>query len=249
MEKIVFFVLSLHLLLFGNVMDDYYIYQAQNSIKNKEFTKAYQYYEQVSQKNDQIYYNMGNILSEQKNYKHAIEYYKKVKEKKLLQKALYNMANSYLQLFEYEKAIELYTNLLTLYTDPKAKYNLDLAKLEYSKIIQEEKKLKKLNQKFRSGKANEGFADEFDDTEELNITMYENEYDENRSFISGLSNMDIDINLGIKIDENESNETNSSKTDFSNYVQNKWDNKFDIKVHTLLIPFEKGNVDDSKKPW
>jgi tetratricopeptide (TPR) repeat protein len=249
MEKIVFLILSLHLLLFGNIMDDYYIYQAQNAINNKQFTKAYKYYEQVSQKSDQVYYNMGNILSEQKNYKQAIVYYEKVKENKLHYKALHNMANSYVKLFEYEKAIEVYTKSLTLHTDPKTKYNLDLAKLEYSKKMEEEKKLKKLNQKFRSGKANEGFADEFDDSEELNITMYEKEYDENRSFISGLSKMDIDINLGIKIDENDSNETNSSKTDFSNYVQNKWDNKFDIKVHTLLIPFEKGNVDDSKKPW
>lgn len=249
MAKIVFFFFVLQVLLYGDIKDDFYMYKANNAIENKEYKKAYKYLQKVSNKTDTIYYNMANILGEQKNYKQAIVLYEKVKDTRLQHKALHNMANSYVELLEYEKAIFLYKSSLKLHNNPQTQFNLDLAKLEYTKKIQEEKNLKKLNQKFRSGRANEGFADELDDNMELNVTMYESKYDENASSLSGVSKMDDSSNLGVKIDENISDETNNSQSGFSNYVQDKWDNQFDIKVHTLLIPLEKGNVNDSKKPW
>ena len=249
MEKIVLFFFLLQVFVYGNIKDDLYIYKANSAIENKQNAKAYKYLQKVSNKTDTIYYNMANILSEQKNYKQAIVLYEKIKDTKLQHKVLHNMANSYVELFEYEKAISYYKKSLQLHDNPQTKSNLDLANLEYTKKIQKEKKLKKLKQKFRSGRANEGFADDLDDNMELNVTMYESKNDGNKSLVSGISKMDDTSHLGVVIDDNISDEMNDSKSDFSNYVQEKWDNQFDIKVHTLLIPLEKGNVNDSKKPW
>jgi tetratricopeptide (TPR) repeat protein len=248
MIKIIMMFFSFFMLLNASVLDDYYIVKAKLALENKEYNKANSYYEKIENKTDTIYYNMGTILSHQKNFHGAIEYYKKVQNKDIKHKALFNMANSYVALYEYEKAIELFKKSLELSKDVKVQFNLDMALLEQIKH-RESQTLTKMDKKFRKGRANEGIADLLDgDISELNVTLYENELDENRSLFSGLSNNKFENTLGIKIEENLS-EDNSSKTDFSNYVQDKWENKFDIKVHTLLIPLSKGEVNDSKKPW
>ena len=59
---------------------------------------------------------------------------------------------------------------------------------------------------------------------------------------------DENILIKEKLEELDSNENN--KLLFNTYFEQKWNKSINInKTNTLLIPLEKGIINDNKKPW
>jgi len=235
--------------------DDIYLYKANRALENKEYKKVLDFYKKIKNKNDAIYFNMANIYYKLNNFSQAILLAKKIKQTKLLNKAFHLMGNAYARNFEYKKAIAYYKKSLQLNGNERIKYNFHMVQVQLQLLLENEKLREKRDQKMRKGKnfesENAQFFDEaFDlDNFDLNMSLSEDEKEKNTSNETTLVLSKNDIQYSIKIEENNSEEFNSSTMDFSNYLQQKWDNKLQLKVHTLLIPLEKGNIDDSKKPW
>lgn len=256
------FFISLSLVLFlQNSMfasfleDDIYLYKANRALENNEYKKVLDFYKKIKNKNDAIYFNMANIYYKLNNFSKAIKLAKKIKQTKLLNKAFHLMGNAYARSFEYDKAIAYYKKSLELKVNEKIKYNFHMVQVQRALLLENQKLREKRDLKMRKGKdfesENAQFFDEaFDlDNFDLNMSLSEDKKEKNISNETALVLSKNDIQYSIKIEKNNSEEFNSSTIDFSNYLQQKWDNKLQLKVHTLLIPLEKGNINDSKKPW
>lgn len=240
--------------LFSSVLDDLYIFQANNAIEQKEYQKALLYYEKIKNKNDTMLFNMGNLYYHLLQYHKAIEYYEKIIDERFLHQKYHNLANCAIKLLEYEKAIEYNQKALSYKENAKTRYNLELAKLEYSKILLKLKEQEKKNAKERAGKTVQiDEANMFDDDSfEIDEKLTEAKPSKNIDSTIGISNMQNIQDDQIIINEIEKEDKNIlSKLQLSHYTELKWNQKMQISttLHTLIIPLEKGKIDDSQKPW
>ena len=71
-------------------------------------------------------YDAANEYYKMKNYKKAIELYKKITKPSLKFKALYNLGNAYARSMQFQKAINSYKKALKIKKDKDALYNLKL---------------------------------------------------------------------------------------------------------------------------
>lgn len=240
--------------LFSSMLDDWYIFQANNAIEQKKYQKAITYYEKVENKNDTIFFNMGNLYYLSKKYQKAIEYYEKITVDNLLHQKYHNLANCYIKLLEYEKAIEYNTKALSYKENPKTRYNLELAQVIQAKIILKQQKQEKNKEKFRTGRTVEiDEANMFDDNSfEIDEKLTEASPSKDINSTFGISNMENVEDSEITIEDIKSDDQNiSSKLQLTQYTEQKWDRKMktNTTLHTLIIPLKKGKINDSQKPW
>jgi len=125
-----------------------------NAIKDaeKNYSKG-QYKEAISNfltksvenpTNKELKFNLGNSYYKGQNYQEAYNIFdelKDVPDKKMSQKAYYNLGNTSFRLGKLEEAIEQYHKATMLDpSDEDAKFNLELARKELKKRIEENKK-------------------------------------------------------------------------------------------------------------
>jgi len=110
----------------------------------KESAKLYEDYASKSN-NGEAYYDAANSYYKQKDYKKALELYKKAtfdtEDKRAQNKA--NIGNSYAKNSELKKAVKAYENSLKIKEDKDTRENLETVK----KLIKEQEKKKKQNKK------------------------------------------------------------------------------------------------------
>ena len=101
--------------------------------------------------NRELKFNLGNSYYKGQNYQEAYNIFnelKDVSDKKMSQKAYYNLGNTAFRLGKLEEAIEHYHKATTLEpSDEDAKFNLELARKELKKRIEENKKRQDQQQK------------------------------------------------------------------------------------------------------
>lgn len=252
--KAIFLSFVFPVILFGSILDDWYILRANNAIEKKEYEKAIIYYESIENKNDAILFNIGNLYYLSKQYQKAIEYYEKITAENLLHQKYHNLANCYINLVEYEKVIEYNTKALSYKENPKTRYNLELAEVIQAKIMLKQQKQEKNNGEFRAGSTVEiDEANMFDDDSfEIDEKLTEARPSKDTNSTIGISNMENVQDSEITIKDIEKDDQNiSSKLQLSQYTEQKWDQKMkkNTTLHTLVIPLEKGKINDSQKPW
>lgn len=252
--KIMILSLFSILTLYGSILDDWNTYHAQQSTNKKEYQKALMFYKKIKHKNDTIYYNIANLYYYLNQYENAISYYTKINSSILMHQKFHNLANCYIKLQEFEKAIEFNKTALTFKVDPKTKYNLELAKVRYSKILHKVQQAKN-EQKLRAGTSIEideanMFNDDSFEIDESKLSQNKSSKDPKSSL--GISNMENtkDSDIAVKDIETDDNNINAN-IQLSKYTQQKWDKKMNTntKLHTLVIPLSKGNANDSSIPW
>lgn len=250
----VFFSLTLQAAL----LEDIYIFKAQNAYKSKNYEKALQYYKKIKIKNDKILYNMGNIYYILKKYQKAVEYYERINSQKLQHKKYHNMADCYVKLQDYDKAVVFNKKALEFKNDERTKYNLELSIMIQTQIMKKIKQVHKKDSKTRVGKtievdeANFFDNDDFGDESSLKEAKKDTYIKTNQNLSTS---KDTQEGL-ITIKQNKQNENKPkekklyTKLRLNSYLEQKWDkNLKKTDIHTLLIPLEKGIINDSKKPW
>ena len=145
----------------AGVLDYMKLKDAKESYLNGEYSKSqkiYEEYQNDSQKSD-VYYNIGNTLYKQGNYKEAIDAYKKAysDDEKSRANNFANLGNAYVKMGEDEllpKAVNAYKESLKFNKDKEVLENLEIVK----KLIKK-KKEQKQKQKQKKDKSNKSDND------------------------------------------------------------------------------------------
>ena len=254
MIKILISIVFISSISFASINDDIHIYKAMKFYKNSEYKEAYENFEKIENKTDQIVYNMANSLYKQKKYRQAIKLYQKIKNENLAHKKYHNIANSYIFLENYEKAIEYYNKALKYSNDERTKFNLAM-----SENIKQEIEIEKLKRDNITNKmCRTGNRVIWSDIVPEDVELKE---DKKLSFLlrfDNISNLEFEdenkkgvyISEGKREDDNKTVLRSKEKLKIDHYQKQKWDRKIEnSSINTLIIPMEKGVVNDSKKPW
>jgi len=242
MKRILFFIL-LHCSLFAAYLDGFYLYKAMDEYKNRDYKKALENFSKVEERDEQILYNIANTLYRLGRYSEAIEFYEKLRSVELNFKKFYNIGNSYVGMKECENGIKYYKLALNIQESEAAKYNIELCE----QWLDEERKKRNILER------GEGKGES--DTElkegEAQIIEFETEEKETTTQVDS-TKKEVAIEEGQREAENqeELRTKGGGAMMMSQYQQQKWDKKIvDEEIETLLIPFEKGEIPDAKKPW
>jgi Ca-activated chloride channel family protein len=161
--KIVFSLLLLGTLLFGDIFDDYHLYKANVYISLNEYQKALEHYEKVENKTATIYYNLGNLYYMQGEYQKAITAYKQVNGGTLEFQTLHNLGNSYVKINQIDKAMMSYQKAILLKNDKATKTNLALLLASQKKELETKKRIAKGKQSSKEKNSlNRGFKGQED---------------------------------------------------------------------------------------
>lgn len=133
----------------AGLLDFYYLHQADQNIKDKNFKKAAHDFLHV-EPSVRSYYNIATTYYKAGEYKNALSFYSQIKtqNKKIKHDILYNMGNCAVKLHQYDKAKEYYINALALQEDKDTLHNLNLIRalktekqvIDNQKTPQEQKK-------------------------------------------------------------------------------------------------------------
>ncbi len=266
--KIVFSLLILGTLLFGDIFDDYHLYKANGYISLNQYQKALEHYEKVENKTAIIYYNLGNLYYLQGEYQKAITAYKQVNEVTLEFQTLHNLGNSYVKTNQIDKAINTYQKAILLQNDPSTKTNLELLLRSQKKEFEKKKRSAKGKQtsqeKNRQNKGFKGGQEDFDGMENRDngevskqgkSTQKKKSKDpkENVRTTTSASQGEQKIE---PIGTNEGATTSSKHKEALKMIANNEEKKWATiiekrKLNTLLIPLnQKGVVDENiDNPW
>ncbi len=255
--KIISIIILFTLTLYGNIFDDLNITDAQKAYEEKNYVQALNLLNKVRNQNSKIHYNIGNILYKMQKYEEAIIEYKKVIDSDLLHSANHNIANSYLMLENLDGAIEFYNKALTHDNNQRTLYNLEMTKKKKQQLSN--RQIRDLNENVceiqRKGLIEELTIDTIFDYFKIdeNMKLYE---DEQKGLTSKNENSRLtkdDNNLDIYIaKENEDLKSVRNKKEFkmNSYFEKKFENTEQLKdPKTLIVPMEKGIIDDNKKAW
>lgn len=255
MRFIVMCILFSTYFLQASILDDYYLFKGNDFLEDNKYELSLANFEKIKNKNDKILYNMANILYILKKYDEAIIYYKKVKNISLLHQVNHNMANTYARLEDFKKVISYNQKALNYKKDEKTKFNLELGK--FKNLYLEKSTLKKktyknktfLNRKGKLFETNNDTLFEDSDFDEDTLLFESKRKKNNNEIQIGMVDyQDENISIDEKLEELDSNENN--KLLFNTYFEQKWNRSINInKTNTLLIPLEKGIINDNKKPW
>lgn len=250
--KIFILILFIYNYLNASFFDDYYIYNANKYLQKKEYKLSFDYYNKIENKDDNIIYNMGNILYFLGNYEEAILYYKKVKNSSLFHQVNHNIANCYIKLDDYDNAIVHYNKALFFKDDEKTKYNLNLSKLKKQEL--EDQFKRELSNKQMCPvreigailELNEETIFDYIEPKE-DVKMFSAKENKNKENVIS-SVIDDNLQRDIYLEENFKKEDGSKNSTFkfNPYFQQKWDNNINDSSKTLIIPLEKGLINDAK---
>lgn len=252
------FIISLFLIsmsLNANVLDDYNIYNAKKSYEEQKYEIALNYLNKIKKQDPRVFYNRGNALYKLGKYEEAINEYIKVQDSNLFHSVNHNIANCYLMLENFDNAVEFYNKALVFKNDPKTIYNLEKTKQKQKEL--NDREIRDLNENVceiqRKGLIEELNRDTLFDFYEIdeNIKLFA---DEQTGLSSKNENSKITENQNneIYIDDKDRNIEELGKKDFkmNSYFDKKYNNNIEIKdAKTLIVPMEKGIVNDNKKAW
>ena len=263
--KNIVFVLFLSISLFANIFDDYNIINAQKSYEQKDYEKALIYLNKIKKQDSKVFYNRGNTLYKLKRYEDAINEYLKVLDVNLMHSVNHNIANAYLNLKNeneeenienLNKAIEFYNKALVYKDDEKTVYNLEMT-IQKQKLLNE-RQIRDLNENVceiqRKGLIEELTRNTLFDFYEIDekIKLFEDKQtglgtlNENSKITKDDKNREIYIDDKLRVKE----ELGKKVFKMNSYFDEKYDNVTEIKdAKTLVVPMQKGIVDDEKKAW
>ncbi|MDD2699580.1 MAG: tetratricopeptide repeat protein [Arcobacteraceae bacterium] len=265
--KIVFSLLFLGTLLFGDIFDDYHLYKANGYISLNKYQKALEHYEKVENKTATIYYNLGNLYYMQGEYQKAITSYKKVDEATLEFQTLHNLGNSYVKIDQIDKAMMSYQKAILLKSDPATKTNLALLLASQKKELETKKRTAKGKQSSKEKNSlNRGFKgqEDLDDGENRDngevskqgkSVQKKNPKDpkENvRTTTSALQGEQQIEPIGSNKGATTSSKQRKRLEILAHNEEKKWATIIEKrKLNTLLIPLnQKGVVDENiDNPW
>ena len=156
-SKNVVSILILSLFLFkplhveAGMLDFVELKKAKEAYVKGEYKESAKLYEEYASKsgNTEAYYDAANSYYKQKNYKKALEFYKKAtfdsSDKKAQNKA--NIGNAYAKSGKLKKALEAYENSLKIKEDKDTRENLEAVKKLIKKQKKKDKKKDKKNKK------------------------------------------------------------------------------------------------------
>ena len=246
-------ILTLQTFLFANIFNDINIFKAQVAYKNKNYSQSLELYKKVKNKNDDILYNIGNILYRQAKYKEAISYYKKINSSKLIAKKLYNIGNCYIGLKDTKSAIAFYKSALKFDQTKNTvniTYNLNLALELQQKIIQELEKQKKKNRLLNT------YEQKIDDIDKDTVSQNmvnaittnikrKNNFSTNKS-----AKLQDEIAIAKFEDKNITKKVIDTKPSFTKLEEKRINKQLGNRaLNTLLIPLENKGMNDDKYPW
>jgi len=131
----------------AGMLDFVELKKAKEAYEKGDYKESGKFYEEYASKsnNGDAYYDAANSYYKQKDYKKALELYKKAtfdtEDKRAQNKA--NIGNSYAKSGKLKEAVEAYENSLKIKDDKDTKENLETVK----KLIKEQEKKKKQNKK------------------------------------------------------------------------------------------------------
>jgi len=137
MIRALLFWLGITLYGAAGIMDTFHLYQAQHYTREKAYSQALIHYRLVSQQNDILFYNIGNVLYHLKRYPEAIASYMQVTGPDLQHDRYHNIANAMIAIGDIRRAITLYQHAFTFKDDPDTRYNLRQAELLQQKMEEE----------------------------------------------------------------------------------------------------------------
>lgn len=237
----------------NSFFDDYYIYQSNKFYDKKEYSQALKNLQKIENKNSTVFYNIGNVFYKLGKYEEAIKSYEKVEDSKLSHQKNHNIGNCYIKLENYDKAINHYEIALKFKNDEKSRFNLELSKLKKEELLKKRKrKLVTQTCSVKSfGKTVELREDTIFDRLgfDENIPMIKAKIDKNHK--NKVSNtIDEEIKRDIMIDEKKELKGEKTKVAMDLYLEQKWQKRVEKEsLKTLIIPLEKGFVNDDKKSW
>jgi len=207
------------------------IEKANKFYDDKSYKKSSDEYRKISS-SPQSFYNLGNSLYKEGQYKEAMETYSKVitQNKELEYQKLHNIGNSYVKLNNLEKAKEMYEKALQIREDEETKENL--------KMVNEELKKQKKKDDKKDQKENDKNKDKDKKSKE-----------DNKKQDSKDKKKESDEKKKEKEKENQKKQNSKDKKDKEK--KSKEDkNKNDSKEKGEKKPVKKENISDmEEKKW
>lgn len=244
MKIIILFCLYLYTLE-ASLLDGFNRYKANTAMSSQELDKTKEYLQSIENKDDEVYYNLGNIAYKQAKYQDAIKHYMKVNSKDLEYKKLHNLGNSYVKLKNIDEAIKSYEEALTIQEDVDTKFNLELLKKEQQKDKQEQEEK---DNKQDQNQENNDKKDKKEDNKNNNKSDEKN----NEQNSSKSQNSEDKKDKESDSLNNENSDPKEDNKGLTSMEEQKWDKKLSQRdLGTLMIPMRnKGDTNaEDIKPW
>lgn len=244
MKIIILFCLYLYTLE-ASLLDGLNRYKANTAMSSQELDKTKEYLQSIENKDDEVYYNLGNIAYKQEKYQDAIKHYMKVNSKDLEYKKLHNLGNSYVKLKNIDEAIKSYEEALTIQEDVDTKFNLELLKKEQQKDKQEQEEK---DNKQDQNQENNDKKDKKEDNKNNNKSDEKN----NEQNSSKSQNSEDKKDKESDSLNNENSDPKEDNKGLTSMEEQKWDKKLSQRdLGTLMIPMRnKGDTNaEDIKPW
>jgi len=146
---------SLGTVAWGGPLETWHLFWAQHYMQQKQYSKARQHYEKLTNPSDTVHYNLGNLLYRQKHYTEAISQYMQIQTASLMHQRYHNIGNCLIALGEVRSAARFYRNALKFAKHPSTLANLNrtLSLLKKQEEQEEEMKRKESSEtrEFRDG--------------------------------------------------------------------------------------------------
>ena len=223
--------------------------QAQKYFNNKQYQQA--------QDNYQKPYNKGVAAYKNKDYKTAIENFKKLPENDL--KGKFNLANSYFQMKQYQQAINNYENILKQQKDHKeAQHNLKIAKKMLKKSQSNKSQNDKSQKQNKQQQEEQPQSDKSQDNREQNKQEQQNNQKQdkpqdnnsqsNKSRSKNPQNQDphSDKPHSDKPHSNKSHSDNNSDQTLFNLIETKAGELIKKKIHQKELHSNKSQSNKSQ---
>ena len=249
----------------AGILDFVELDKAKKAYENKEFKKASQLYENYAQKTDNAksYFNAGNAFYKAKNYKKAIESYKKASSNSDKLKAINyaNLGNAYAKSAtqkDLQNAVQSYEESLKIIDDKDVKENLQNVKkaLEKQKKKQQDKKnnqQKKQDDKKKQNKNNSDKSKEQDkqknkSSDKSNKKNGQKKQEKEKKSLKNKENKKKEKDTKK---ENSKQNTKIQKSKMSDAEQMKWMQKLNMQQNSYMYKLNEKDTkkDHYEKPW
>jgi len=228
--------------------------KAKDAYLSKNYKEASTIYEDYAQKtnNGESYFNAGNAFYKDKNYKKAIESYKKATfdTKDLRAKNYANMGNAYASSSkekDLEKAVQSYEKSLKIKDDKQTKENLEAVK----KVLKKKKKKKKEQQ--QNKKSNKDKKKSKDNSKKQDDKKSSKDSKDKSKKESDEKKSKKDKKKSDKQKNNSDKKPQASKikkSKMSDAEEKKWMQKLNMQKSSYMYKLNKSNKENyDEKPW
>jgi len=234
--------------------------KAKDAYLSKNYKEASNIYEGYAKKtnNGQSYFNAGNAFYKDKNYKKAIESYKKATfdSKDLRAKNYANMGNAYARSSkeeDLEKAVQSYEKSLKIEEDKQTRENLESVKKVLKKKKQKKQKQKKQKQKKQQQKKQQQNKKSNKDKQKSKDNSKKKDDKKSSKDSKDKSQKKSDEKNSKKSEKKSDKKPQPSKTKkskMSDAEEKKWMQKLNMQKNSYMYKLNKSNKENyDEKPW